>query len=56
MSNPTKYEDELGRVKRVSRSALRVIARHSEQHARDLFVLDPKRAPERLGNRRKGRA
>jgi len=50
------YEDELGRVKRVDRSALRIIAKYSAKNERELYVLDPKRAPERVGNRRKRRS
>lgn len=51
------YKDELGQEKRVDRSALRVIAKHSEQHERELFVLDPKaRTAERIGKRRKPRS
>jgi hypothetical protein len=50
------YDDELGRAKRVDRSALRIIAKHSEKNDREVFVLDPKRMPERLGNRRKQRS
>ena len=58
MRNPRarSYEDELGREKRVDKSALRIIAKNSEQNERQLYVLDPKRAPERLGKRRKRRA
>jgi hypothetical protein len=58
MRNPRarSYEDELGREKRVDRSALRIIAKNSVRNDRDLFVLDPKRSPERLGKRRKQRA
>ena len=58
MRNPRarSYEDELGREKRVDRSALRIIAKNSERNARHLYLLDPKRTPERLGIRRKRRA
>ena len=57
MGIPTNgYEDERGRVKRVDRSALKIIAKHSVSNERDLYVLDPKRAPERVGNRRKRRS
>ena len=48
------YNDELGREKRVDRSALQVIAKWSEEHERELFVLDPKnRTAERIGKRSK---
>jgi hypothetical protein len=50
------YEDEGGQAKRVDKSALRIIAKHSARNDRDVFVLDPKASPERLGNRRKRRA
>lgn len=50
-----RYTDERGREKRVDRSALSVIAKHSEDNARRVYVLDPKRSPERLGKRRKQR-
>ena len=50
-----RYEDAYGREKRVDRNALSVIAKHSDDNAREVFVLDPKRAPERLGKRRKQR-
>jgi hypothetical protein len=53
---PPSYEDEDGRVKRVDRRALRIIAKHSTRNDRDVFVLDPTASPERLGNRRKRRA
>lgn len=58
MRNPRRrsYEDELGQPKRVDKSALRVIAKHSVKHDREVFVLDPKAVPERLGNRRKRRS
>lgn len=58
MRNPRarSYEDDLGREKRVDKSALRIIAKHSERNERQLYVLDPKRSPERLGKRRKQRA
>jgi hypothetical protein len=58
MRNPRRrsYEDELGQPKRVDKSALRVIAKHSVKENRELFVLDPKAAPERLGKRRKQRS
>jgi hypothetical protein len=51
-----RYEDELGREKRVDRSALQVIAKHSERHKRQVFVLDPTHKPERIGIRRKQRS
>ncbi|HLL22714.1 MAG TPA: hypothetical protein VK427_11310 [Kofleriaceae bacterium] len=44
------------REKRVDRSVLRIIAAYVDDHARQLFVLDPKRPPERLGNRRSRRS
>ena len=58
MRNPRarSYDDELGREKRVDKSALRIIAKNSVRNDRDLFVLDAKRSPERLGKRRKHRA
>ena len=58
MRNPRRrsYDDELGQPKRVDRSALRVIAKHSRAQNRELFVLDPKAVPERLGNHRKRRS
>jgi hypothetical protein len=49
------YTDDQGREKRVDRSAMGIIAKHGETNARDVYVLDPKRAPERLGKRRKQR-
>ena len=58
MRNPRRrsYEDELGQPKRVDKSALRVIAKHSTRANREVFVLDPKAPPERIGNRRKRRS
>lgn len=50
------YEDELGRVKRVDRSALGVVAKHGDRVGREVYVLDPKRPPEPLGKRGKRRA
>jgi hypothetical protein len=50
------YEDELGRVKRVDRSALGVVAKHGDRVGREVYVLDRKRPPERIGKRRKYRA
>lgn len=58
MRNPRRrsYDDELGQPKRVDKSALRVIAKHSVKQNREVFVLDPKAVPVRLGNRRKQRS
>ena len=58
MRNPRRrsYEDELGQPKRVDKSALRIIAKHSVRQNREVFVLDPKAVPERLGNHRKRRS
>jgi len=53
---PRSYEDDVHREKRVDRSVLRIIAAYVDDHARQLFVLDPKRPPERLGNRRSRRS
>jgi hypothetical protein len=55
MRQRRSYEDELGRVKRVDRAALGVVAKHSTREGRELYVLDPKQPPERLGKRRKRR-
>jgi hypothetical protein len=51
-----RYEDDLGREKRVDRSALFVIAKHSQENDREVFVLDTRNPPERIGNRRKKRS
>jgi len=55
-NRPHRYEDDLGREKRVDRSALYVIAKHSQKNDREVFVLDARNPPERIGNRRKKRS
>jgi hypothetical protein len=50
-----RYTDAQGREKRVDKTTMSIIAKHSEANARHVYVLDPKRSPERLGKRRKQR-
>lgn len=53
MRRRRSYEDEYGRLKRVDRTALGVVARHGDREGREVYVLDPKHPPERIVNRRK---
>lgn len=62
MWSPRRREDapepvrELGGPRRVDQRVLEIIAGYSEAHGRELYVLDPERAPRRLGNHRRRRS